>query len=70
MSQDLRTRLAINVKTLREKAGLKREALGLLLDFDNSYISKLEKNKVNITLDKIEKIANFFEVDIIDLFGN
>jgi len=70
MSQDLRARLATNVKILREKARLKREELALLLRFDNSYISKLEKSKVNITLDKIAKIANFFEVDIIDLFNN
>jgi transcriptional regulator with XRE-family HTH domain len=68
MSQDLRKILATNVKKLREKSNLKKEKLSLLLEFDNSYISKLEKGRVNITIDKIQKIADFFEVNIKDLF--
>ena len=72
MSQDIllknRKILANNVKALREAKQLRREELSLLLGFDNSYISKVEKYRVNITIDKISKIANYFEVDIIDLF--
>lgn len=67
MSQELRNKLATNVKKLRETAGVKREKLSLLLGFDNSYISKLEKSKVNITIDKLEMISDFFEVDAISL---
>lgn len=74
MSQDFllknRKILADNVKFLREAKQLKREELSLLLGFDNSYISKIEKLKVNITIDKISKIANYFEKDIKDLFSN
>ena len=68
MSQDVRKIFALNIKTLREKKGLKKEELSLLLGFDNSYISKLEKQRVNITIDKISKIASFFEVEVKDLF--
>ena len=72
MSQDIllknRKILANNVKALREAKQLRREEVSLLLGFDNSYISKVEKYRVNITIDKISKIANYFEVDIIDLF--
>lgn len=68
MSQDLRKILATNIKKLREKSNLKKEKLSLLLEFDNSYISKLEKGKVNITIDKIQKIAEFFCVNPKDLF--
>ena len=72
MSQDIllknRKILANNVRALREARQLKREELSLLLGFDNSYISKVEKCRVNITIDKISKIANYFEVDFIDLF--
>lgn len=67
MSQDIRNTLAINIKRLRERSGLKRENLALLLGFDNSYISKLEKGRVNITIDKISKIAKFFNVKISEL---
>ena len=72
MSQDKtlfnRLILANNVKTLRLKHKIRREELSLLLGFDNSYISKLEKSKINITIDKLTKIAEYFNVEIVDLF--
>lgn len=67
MSQDAREKIAKNVKDLRVKQKLKREQLSLLLGFDNSYISKLERKSMNITIDKLSKIADFFNVDIVDL---
>ena len=67
MSQEIRTVLANNIEKLRTKKNLKREELSLLLGFDNSYISKLEKSRINITLDKLEKIANFFDTDVYKL---
>ena len=67
MSQEIRAVLASNIEKLRTKKNLKREELSLLLGFDNSYISKLEKSRINITLDKLEKIANFFDMDVYKL---
>ena len=67
MSQSIRNKIASNVKRLREKQGLKREELSLLLGVDNSYISKLEKSRINITIDKLEQLANIFKVGIIEL---
>lgn len=61
MSQDIRQILANNIKNLRKQKKLSREELSLVLGVDNSYISKLEKGKINITLDKIEMLANYFE---------
>ncbi len=46
MGQILRQTLADNVKKLRLKQGYKKEELSLLLNVDNSYISKLEKRKL------------------------
>ena len=72
MSQDNilsnRIILANNVKRLRSKMKIKREELSLALGFDNSYISKLEKGKINITIDKLSVIADYFNVDLVDLF--
>ena len=67
MSQEIRNILANNITKLRIKKKLNKEELSLILGFDNSYISKLEKSKINITLDKLEKLANFFEVDLYKL---
>ena len=60
--------LATNVKRLRSKSKIRREELSLALGFDNSYISKLEKGKINITIDKLSIIADYFNVDLVDLF--
>ena len=67
MSQEIRNRIAINVKVLRFEKKLIREELALLLGFDNSYISKLERGSVNITIDRLSKIAEYFAVDICAL---
>ena len=64
MSQDIRQILANNIKNLRILKKLSREELSLALGVDNSYISKLEKGKINITLDKIEILANYFETEV------
>ena len=69
MNQSLRQRIAKNVQKYRIQNGYKREALFLLLGWDNSYISKLEKQRVNITIDKLEQLTNVFEIDITDLFS-
>ena len=72
MSQDNilsnRAKLANNIKKLRLKSKIRREELSLILGFDNSYISKLEKCKINITIDKLSIISNYFNIDIADLF--
>ena len=72
MSQDnnlnARTILAKNVKELRLKNNLKCEELSLILGVDNSYVSKLEKGKINITIDKIEKIAKYLNINVSVLF--
>ena len=67
MSQETRLKIANNVKKYRAIKNYKREELSLLLGFDNSYISKLERKSINITIDKLEQIANALDVDIIDL---
>lgn len=64
MCQDGRKIISKNIKKYREKAGLTREALSLLLGLDNSYISKLEKGKINIGIDTITKLANIFNIKI------
>ena len=70
MSQLIRNIIANNVKQLRTSKGLRREELSLLLGYDNSYISKLEKGRVDITVDKIEQIAKYFDIEPYLLLKN
>ena len=64
ISTKARQILANNIKNLRTQKKLSREELSLVLGVDNSYVSKLEKGKINITLDKIEMLANYFETEV------
>lgn len=68
MNKDVKSRLAKNIKKLRQKAKISQESLSLELDFDVSYIGKVENEKMNISIDRIIKIANFFEVPFDRLF--
>lgn len=67
MSQDLRNTIAKNVRLLRNQSGKTQYAMSIWLGFDFSYISKLEKGTVNITIDRLAKIAEFFGVEPYEL---
>lgn len=67
MNQNSKILLAENVKKLMTGAKLTREALSLTLGFENSYISKLEKQKINITIERLDKIADYFGVETFNL---
>ena len=67
MNQDSKIAIAQNVIRLRKQKNLTREKLSLALNFENSYISKLEKQKINITIEKLDIIANFFKINTFEL---
>ncbi len=69
MSQVGRKLISEKVTQLRKGLGLNREELSLQLGLDNSYISKLERCKVNIPIDRLEEIACFFKLSIKDFFN-
>ena len=64
MTNKTRKILAENIEKLRLSKKITKEELSLILGVDNSYISKLEKGKINITIDKIEQLANYFEIEV------
>lgn len=59
--------LAANVKTLRQKAGLSQEELGLMMGADQSYVSHVEAGKFNVTLLSLSEIAFALDVRVSDL---
>lgn len=68
MNKNVKANLATNIKKLRIKRAISQESLSLELGFDVSYIGKVENQKMNVSLDKLISIANFFEIDICNLF--
>lgn len=69
MNQNSKQLIAQNVEKLRREKKITKEAMSLALGFDNSYISKLEKGNINITIEKLDKIADFLNVETKILFN-
>lgn len=49
--------LAFNIARFRVAKGLSQEQLGLEASLDRTYVSAVERGRVNISIDNIEKIA-------------
>lgn len=58
----LKKRLADEIKSLRKKRGLSQEALALQAGVDRTYVSKLERGIANPSLQILQSIATVFRV--------
>lgn len=67
MTKDIKKILAKNIKRLRKQKRLTQENLSLELELDGSYIGKIENAKMNITIEKLDLIAKYFEIDTFEL---
>ena len=59
---------AFNVKTIRLQQNLSQEKLAELTGLHRTYISALEREKRNISIDNIQKIAEALNVSASVLF--
>lgn len=60
---DVRTRLARNVRTLREAAGISQDAFADMVGVHRTYMSGIERSKRNPSIDVVERIAIALKVD-------
>lgn len=56
--------LGEKVKLLRKRRGLKQDDLAKVLDLSRSQISNLEKGRRNLSLKQLEKLCEYFKVDM------
>jgi DNA-binding XRE family transcriptional regulator len=59
---------ATNVKLIRKARELSQEALADLADLDRTYVSSTERNRRNVTVGSIQRIADALRVDVRVLF--
>lgn len=59
---------ASNVRKYRTEKGLSQEALADLAGLHRTYISAVERERRNISIDNIENIANALSIDPYLLF--
>lgn len=66
---DARRRVAENVRRLRKERGLSQEEIAELANFHRTSVSQLERCVTNILVGGLEKLAQAFGVDILDLLA-
>ena len=59
---------ATNVKKYRIEKGLSQEALAELAGLHRTYVSAVERERRNISIDNVENIANALNIDAYLLF--
>ena len=64
---DVRQRLALNLRRLRQAKGLGQENVALEYGFDRTYISGIERGVRNPTILVLERLAAALKVPVEDL---
>ena len=64
---DVRQRLALNLRRLRQAKGLGQEKFALEYGFDRTYISGIERGVRNPTILVLERLAIALKVPVEDL---
>ena len=68
-SPSLRAVVANNMKTARLRAGLSQEELAEICGYHRTYISSIEREERNITLDTLQAIATALKVEPVSLLS-
>jgi len=63
----LKLTLSTNIKRLRKEQGISQEKLALKANIDRSYMSELERQIANPSIEALLKIANALEVATSEL---
>lgn len=64
----IQTKFGTAIKELRSKKGVSQERLSLDAEIDRTYIGDIEKGTRNVSLEIIEKLCNYFQMPISELF--
>ena len=58
----LATLLGENIRSIRKKKGISQEGLALMCNVDRSYMGRIERGKVNLTVLKLYDIATSLDI--------
>jgi transcriptional regulator with XRE-family HTH domain len=60
-------KIALSIRTLRQRSGLSQRQLALRMQVPRTYVSKIENEKATPTLSSLERLAKALEVTLPDL---
>jgi len=63
------TRISKTLKELRKSYGYTQLDLAATLDIDNSTYAKIERGTSDINFSKLERIANFYKMSVVELLA-
>lgn len=62
-------KLGQKIRIERQKRKMSQEKLAELADLNRNFVGMIERGETNLTIKKLENIANVFDMDIKDLFN-
>lgn len=65
---DVRIKLGIRLKELRNEKGLSQEKFSFICELDRTYIASIEQGKRNVSIANIEKIAKALDMSVYQFF--
>ena len=67
---EIKTKLGLRIKAIREMASLSQKDLAYSSDLDRSYIASVESGHRNVSIVNIEKIASALGVSVKEFFND
>lgn len=64
---DLAKQFGKKLRIKRKEMGISQDKLALLADIDRSYVGRIERGEVNITLEKVYQLAEVLSCDVREL---
>ncbi|MDG3556345.1 helix-turn-helix transcriptional regulator [Acinetobacter bereziniae] len=67
MNQELAESIGSQIRKVRKQERVSQEQLALLTGIDRSYLGRIERGEVSVTVEKLAQIAHVLNVDIKNL---
>jgi len=67
MNQGLAESIGSQIRKVRKQERISQEQLALLTGIDRSYLGRIERGEVSVTVEKLAQIAHVLKVDIKNL---
>lgn len=67
MNQGLAQSIGVLIRSTRKQENISQEQLALLTGIDRSYLGRIERGEVSVTVEKLAQIAVVLNVDIKSL---
>lgn len=64
---EIKKRFGVAVREHRKRLDMSQEELGMRIDADQAYISRIEAGQMNVTLETVEQVARALETDVCNL---